>query len=90
MSKIDVVEGLRSWANWFVSCNGGNVSDEAALVIRAADHIENLHSIGSDLIVALKDEDWMEQDALMLLSELESALLKARFPIPQYPRHTGR
>jgi len=39
---MNLVERLRSHANWCISCAGGNIPDEAATEIEAADAIERL------------------------------------------------
>jgi len=39
---MNLVERLRSHANWYISCAGGNIPNEAATEIEAADTIERL------------------------------------------------
>lgn len=48
MSERSLTMSLRSYANWIVSCAGGNVPPEAADAYEAADMIEGL-------LVALHD-----------------------------------
>ena len=52
---MNLVEQLRSHANWYISCAGGNIPNEAATEIEAADAIERLQKELETAREALED-----------------------------------